>query len=420
MPVRQKDAQRALELLQQYRTKLDQRQQNQSRTKQGLVEEDDQLQQSLDRVINVFQSQLFSALLDIQEYYELTILQDSKGSLVQTDGPWTHPAPCNLPVEPLAQPQPVSGPVSPQASEGPSQPKPLTPRPKSIKSHAPPIPSGTPTTKPSSPTTPSITPQSQPAKVKYRAPLPPVQPGASKSLTSETPKPSSPSAATVTVNGAENPSGSTKTPPEVSLNGTRPQLTATNSLSSESSITSAYLQKSSVSPDLNLVTVSALVSSTIQGFVSPTTPDKLTPTSPGLNKVTDATPISTAHATSKDPGVRRVTPSMSPTSPNHGKFTFNSRSPTFPPGALTKGAHLSPTSPGPETVTSPSHGPFSPRSAIGPLTPNKSKDEPMGSAAELSRSVSQKAADKGRLVPPVQDTKQQPGPEMLTNSPNIG
>uniref|UniRef100_A0A8C2XNK6 Disks large homolog 1 n=1 Tax=Cyclopterus lumpus TaxID=8103 RepID=A0A8C2XNK6_CYCLU len=53
-----RNAQRALELLQQYR-------------------EDSQLQQSLDRVINVFQSQLFSALLDIQEYYELTILADS-------------------------------------------------------------------------------------------------------------------------------------------------------------------------------------------------------------------------------------------------------------------------------------------------------------------------------------------------------
>lgn len=57
------DAQRALELLQQYRAKLDQRQQSQNRTKQGSVEEDSQLQQSLDRVINVFQSQLFSALL---------------------------------------------------------------------------------------------------------------------------------------------------------------------------------------------------------------------------------------------------------------------------------------------------------------------------------------------------------------------
>lgn len=57
------DARRALELLQQYRAKLDQRQQNQNRTKQGPVEEDQQLQQSLDRVISVFQSQLFSALL---------------------------------------------------------------------------------------------------------------------------------------------------------------------------------------------------------------------------------------------------------------------------------------------------------------------------------------------------------------------
>lgn len=57
------DAQRALELLQQYRVKLAQRQQSQNRTKQGSVEEDCQLQQSLDRVINVFQSQLFNALL---------------------------------------------------------------------------------------------------------------------------------------------------------------------------------------------------------------------------------------------------------------------------------------------------------------------------------------------------------------------
>lgn len=57
------DAQRALELLLQYRAKLDQRRQNRSQLKQGLVEEDQQLHQSLDRVINVFQSQLFNALL---------------------------------------------------------------------------------------------------------------------------------------------------------------------------------------------------------------------------------------------------------------------------------------------------------------------------------------------------------------------
>uniref|UniRef100_A0A7N6A843 Uncharacterized protein n=1 Tax=Anabas testudineus TaxID=64144 RepID=A0A7N6A843_ANATE len=54
MPLRQKDAQRALELLQQYR-----------QTKQGPLEEDQQLQQSLDRVISVFQSQLFSYIENI-------------------------------------------------------------------------------------------------------------------------------------------------------------------------------------------------------------------------------------------------------------------------------------------------------------------------------------------------------------------
>uniref|UniRef100_A0A8C5HTY9 Discs large homolog 1-like protein n=1 Tax=Gouania willdenowi TaxID=441366 RepID=A0A8C5HTY9_GOUWI len=52
-PITTCDAQRALQLLQQYRAKLEQRQQN----------EDHQLKQSLDRVINVFQSQLFTALL---------------------------------------------------------------------------------------------------------------------------------------------------------------------------------------------------------------------------------------------------------------------------------------------------------------------------------------------------------------------
>uniref|UniRef100_A0A8C6QA52 Disks large homolog 1 n=1 Tax=Nothobranchius furzeri TaxID=105023 RepID=A0A8C6QA52_NOTFU len=95
-----KDAQRALELLQQYRSQ------------QGPVEEDLQLQQSLDRVINVFQSQLFSALLDIQEYHESTILADSKA-------------------ESPVQPQTPSGSLSPQVSGAPPQPKPLVSKPKS-------------------------------------------------------------------------------------------------------------------------------------------------------------------------------------------------------------------------------------------------------------------------------------------------
>uniref|UniRef100_A0A672J7C6 Disks large homolog 1 n=1 Tax=Salarias fasciatus TaxID=181472 RepID=A0A672J7C6_SALFA len=93
------DAQRALELLQQYRAKLDQRQQNQNRTKQGAIEEDRQLQQSLDRVISVFQSQLFTALLDIQEYYELTLLADSKCSEKQAREPGKGPSSSSLSAE---------------------------------------------------------------------------------------------------------------------------------------------------------------------------------------------------------------------------------------------------------------------------------------------------------------------------------
>ncbi|KAL7397032.1 hypothetical protein ABVT39_015479 [Epinephelus coioides] len=387
MPVRQKDAQRALELLQQYRTKLDQRQQHQRGTKQGPVEEDSQLQQSLDRVINVFQSQLFSALLDIQEYYELTILADSKSSVDQRHVPQSPPASYNLPIELSAQQQPHSVPLSPQASGGSPQPKPLTPRPKSVKSHAAPLPSGTHAAKPSSPTSQPIAPDLQPAKVKYRAPLPPVDPGASKLLASETSLPASPSSPispTVTLNGVETPTGSIKTPPGASLNGAKPRLTATNSnISSGSSTTSA--NPHSDSPDLNLVTVSALVSSTIQGLVSPTTPSKLTPTSttpitsPGFNRVTDASPVSTALETNRDPGLGKVTPSMSPTSPNQGKFTFSSRSPTGPPGPLTKGPGLSPTSPGPPKVTStsPIYGPASPRPVTSPLTPNKANPPPV-------------------------------------------
>ncbi|GLD49617.1 disks large homolog 1-like protein [Lates japonicus] len=336
MPVRQKDAQRALELLQQYRAKLDQRQQNQNRTKQGQVEEDHQLQQSLDRVINVFQSQLFSALLDIQEYYELTILADSKCSVDQTDGPGNLPASHSLPVQLSAQPEASSGPLSPPVSGGPSQPKPLVPKPRSIKSPAPPIPSGTPPTKSASPTTQSNSPQSQPAKVKYR-----------------------------------------------------------------SSTTSTNPQNLPASPDLTLVTVSALVSSTIQGLVPPTTPDKLTPTSttpvtsPGPNRVADAAVISRALTTSKDPGLGKVTPSTTPTSPNQGKFTF---SPTGPPRPLTKGPHLSPTSPGPVKVTSPipSHGPASPRPATSPLTPNKVRQRKKADKSRAEENGKERHTDQDR------------------------
>ncbi|XP_067370094.1 disks large homolog 4-like isoform X4 [Channa argus] len=374
------DAQRALELLQQYREKLDQRQQNQNRTEQGPVEEDLQLQQSLDRVINVFQSQLFSALLDIQEYYELTILADSTCSVEQTDCPNTLPAPCTLPAELSSQPQASPGPLGTQAFEGPSQPKPLTPKPRSIKSPAPPIPSGIPATKPPSPTTQSSTPQTQGAKVKYRAPLPPFQSGASKPLAADTSNSSSPFAATtlgVTVNALETPSSSVKSPTVASLNGTQPHLNATNlGVSLESSTTSANPENYTASPDLNLVTVSALVSSTIQGLVSPTTPDKHTPTitTPstilGPNRGTDAPILSQSFKTGKEPGSGMVTANMSPASPNQGKLTFSSHSPASPTGPLTKEPQLSPW---PVKVNSSgqSHGSSSPKPLTSSLTPSK-------------------------------------------------
>nr|XP_043899503.1 disks large homolog 1-like isoform X1 [Solea senegalensis] len=367
MPVRQKDAQRALELLQQYRTKLEQRRHNQTQTKQGHVEEDHQLQQSLDRVINVFQSQLFSALLDIQEYYELTILADGKCSVDQTDGSEGLSESSNLSTLLPDQPQALSGSLTPLTCGEQNQPTPLVRKPRSIKSPAPPVPPGI---APHISETQPSTPQPHSAKVKYRAPIPPVQTEDSKST--ETSPLSSPSAATV--NGVETHAGYIKTPPAVSLNGTKRKLTATNSgASSESSSTSVNPQSLPASPGLKQVTVSALVSSSIQGLLSPTTPDKPTATTPitsrGPNRLIDAA----APTTSKDPGLGKVTPSTSPTSPNQGKFTFSNLSPTGPPGPLTKGPHLSPTSPGSVNVfsPSPSHGPASPRSATGPLTPTK-------------------------------------------------
>ncbi|KAM8849914.1 discs large homolog 1-like protein isoform 10-T10 [Spinachia spinachia] len=65
MPVRRKDAQRALRLLEEYRTKLH----------HG---EDQQLRLSIQRVIDIFQSNLFQALIDIQEFYEVTLLDSHR------------------------------------------------------------------------------------------------------------------------------------------------------------------------------------------------------------------------------------------------------------------------------------------------------------------------------------------------------
>ncbi|XP_051567692.1 disks large homolog 1-like isoform X6 [Myxocyprinus asiaticus] len=64
MPVRKKDAQRVLQLLEEYRAKLSQT-------------EDRHLRLSIERVINIFESTLFQALIDIQEFYEVS-LQDNE------------------------------------------------------------------------------------------------------------------------------------------------------------------------------------------------------------------------------------------------------------------------------------------------------------------------------------------------------
>ncbi|XP_021531797.1 disks large homolog 1 isoform X9 [Aotus nancymaae] len=65
MPVRKQDTRRALHLLEEYRSKLSQT-------------EDRQLRSSIERVINIFQSNLFQALIDIQEFYEVTLLDNPK------------------------------------------------------------------------------------------------------------------------------------------------------------------------------------------------------------------------------------------------------------------------------------------------------------------------------------------------------
>ncbi|KAK7904308.1 hypothetical protein WMY93_016915 [Mugilogobius chulae] len=65
MPVRKKDTLRALGLLEEYCTKL---------TKP----EEEQLKTAIQRVMGIFKSNLFEALLDIQEFYEVTLLNTQK------------------------------------------------------------------------------------------------------------------------------------------------------------------------------------------------------------------------------------------------------------------------------------------------------------------------------------------------------
>ncbi|KAM6442423.1 disks large homolog 1 isoform 3-T3 [Liasis olivaceus] len=87
MPVRRQDTQRALRLLEDYRAKLSPR-------------ADRQLRSSVERVIGVFRSSLFQALLDIQEFYEVTLLEHPKSidhseqaESVEPVSAWDFPSP---------------------------------------------------------------------------------------------------------------------------------------------------------------------------------------------------------------------------------------------------------------------------------------------------------------------------------------
>jgi hypothetical protein len=71
MPVRKQEAHRALELLEEYHSKLNRY-------------EDRPLREAIERVITIFKSRLFQALLDIQEFYEETLLNETKSITEKT------------------------------------------------------------------------------------------------------------------------------------------------------------------------------------------------------------------------------------------------------------------------------------------------------------------------------------------------
>ncbi|KAJ3599981.1 hypothetical protein NHX12_033933, partial [Muraenolepis orangiensis] len=259
MPVRQKDAQRALELLQQYRSQLDQRAHGSDQTDPG--EQDLLLGQSLDRVISVFQSRLFNALLDIQEYYELTLQADSHLSVDQPNGQGEVEAVCGPPSEQSNQTDPSSsGPLGvhpPSAAPGP--PGSAGTKSNSVKSPGPPVPSRSPGDR---------SPRPQSAQVKNHAPPPPVQPRAAKSEEAD-------GTLKVLANGVHRSSNH-------SSDGPAPRtLPATDLSPADPSASSPGAPGSPPgSPSLCLGTVSALVSGTLRGLVSPASPD--TALSPGL------------------------------------------------------------------------------------------------------------------------------------------
>ncbi|XP_022095169.1 disks large homolog 1-like isoform X2 [Acanthaster planci] len=95
MPVRKQEAHRALELLEDYHSKL---------TKPG----DRPLRNAIERVIRIFKSRLFQALLDIQEFYEATLMDGSKSinqktmETLEVASKWeqqTYTTPARMPID---------------------------------------------------------------------------------------------------------------------------------------------------------------------------------------------------------------------------------------------------------------------------------------------------------------------------------
>jgi len=72
MPVCKAEAHRALELLEDYYSRLDE-------------SEEKELKAAIERVIKIFKSRLFQALLDIQEFYELTLMDDGKSNDIKVN-----------------------------------------------------------------------------------------------------------------------------------------------------------------------------------------------------------------------------------------------------------------------------------------------------------------------------------------------
>lgn len=110
MPIKKEDAYRALELLEDYHSRLTRPQ-------------DRQLRGAIEKVIETFKSRLFQALIDIQEYYEVTLLDDQKSlqqKTTETDqvaSRWDHPSTANSVIQPPKTYSQLEEPLPPPPSE---------------------------------------------------------------------------------------------------------------------------------------------------------------------------------------------------------------------------------------------------------------------------------------------------------------